>query len=162
MKISKLTNINLMPITESLKRDYVFVDNELQDSIQKLNLFKHVKQYRKSKRSGYSVETTIYTLLIWVFLREDSIKMFFEKCLSVFFKGGKDVLYGTMRDEGINWRQISLSTAKEIYVQNNLAFEQETAFVVDDTIKKRSGKKVEGISSHFEHSEGRNVRKRKN
>jgi hypothetical protein len=60
------------------------------------------------------METIIYALLIWVFLREGSIKMFFDKCLSVFFKGGKDVLYSTMRDEEINWRKISLATAKEM------------------------------------------------
>lgn len=154
---TKLTGINLTPITESLKEDYIFVDNEIRDSIKKLKLFKYLRRYGKNKRSGYSIETTIYALLIWVFLKNNSIKMFFEKSLSVFFKGGKDVLYNTMRDEEINWRQISLATAKEIYVQNNLAFEKETAFVFDDTIKKRSGKKVEGISSHFEHAEGRNV-----
>lgn len=96
-------------------------------------------------------------MLVWVFLKNDSIKMFFEKCLSVFFKGGKDALYSTMRDEEINWRQISLATAKEIYVQNDLAYDKETALIFDDTIKQRSGKKVEGISSHFEHTEGRNV-----
>lgn len=157
MKISKATKFNLQPITESLKEDYIFVDNELYDSAKKLNLFKYVKKYAKIKRSGYGLETIIYTLLIWVFLGESSIKMFFEKSLSVFFKGGKDVLYSCMKDEKINWRQISLSTAKEIYVQNNLVFEKESAFVFDDTIKKRTGKKVEGISSHFEHAEGRNV-----
>lgn len=157
MKQSKLVNVNLAPISESLKRDYVFVDNELQDSIKKLNLFKYVKQYSKNRRSGYGIERIIYVLLIWAFLKNNSIKMFVDKSLSFFFNGGKDTLYGTMRDEEINWRQISLSTAKEIYVQNNLSSEKETAFVFDDTIKKRSGKTVEGISSHFEHTEGRNV-----
>ena len=117
MKKDKLININLTPIIESLKKEYVFVGNGLQDSM----------------------------------------KMFFGKCLSVFFKGGKDTLYSTMRDEEINWRQISLSTAKEIYAQNDLAYEKATALIFDDQIKQRSGKKVEDISSHFEHTEGRNV-----
>ena len=79
MKKDKLININLTPITESLKKEYIFVDNELQDSIKKLNFFKNVKRYGKSKRRGYSIEVIIYALLVWVFLKNDSIKMFFEK-----------------------------------------------------------------------------------
>ncbi len=154
MKKNKINNISLTPVGDSLKGAYTFVDNELQDSIKKLKFFKYLKQHSKSKRSGWSIESTVYALLLWVYLKNNSIKMFYEKCLRVFFKGGKDVLYETMRDEGINWRQISLSTAKEIYVQNNIAGEKETAFVVDDTIKERSGKKVEGTSKHFEHSRG--------
>ena len=157
MKKNKLSNIILTPVGDSLKSDYTFVDNELQESIKKLKFFKYVKQYSKNKRSGCSIESTVYALLIWVYLKNDSIKMFYQKCLSVFFKGGKDVLYETMRDEETNWRHISLSIAKEIYVQNSLVCEKETAFIVDDSIKERSGRKIEGISSHFEHSQGRLV-----
>ncbi|MEI6057237.1 MAG: transposase [Lentisphaerota bacterium] len=157
MEKNKFSNISLTPVGDSLKGAYTFVDNEIQDSIKKLKFFKHIKQYSKTKRSGWSIESTVFTLLVWVYLKNDSIKMFYEKRLSIFFKGGKDVLYETMRDEGINWRQVSVSTAKEIYVQNNIANETETAFVIDDTIKERSGRKVEGISSHFEHSHGRYV-----
>jgi len=43
-------------------------------------------------------------------------------------------------------------------VQNNIAVENETAFIFDDTIKRHSDRKVEGTSSHFEHSEGRTVK----
>ncbi len=86
---TKLTGINLTPITESLKEDYIFVDNEIRDSIKKLKLFKYLRRYGKNKRSGYSIETTIYALLIWVFLKNNSIKMFFEKSLSVFLREAK-------------------------------------------------------------------------
>ncbi len=92
------------------------------------------------------------------FLKQNSIKMFCEKCLKAFFPGGKDVLYNTMKSEDINWRLISFETAKTIYVQNNIAYEKEKAFVFDDTIRKRSGSKVEETSCHFEHSECRTVR----
>ena len=63
-----------------------------------------------------------------------------------FFKGGKDAL--TVRydgDEEINLRQISLATAKEIYVQNDLAHEKETAFVFDDIIKSVAERKLRGF-----------------
>ena len=59
MKKGKLTNIKITPIAESLKKEYVFVDNELQDSIKKLKFFKNVKRYVKSK-AEVDIDLTIY------------------------------------------------------------------------------------------------------
>lgn len=154
-----LSLINLTPITDNLKHDYIFVDNELQASLKKIKFFKIFRKHsRINKRHGYCVESIIYTLIIWAFLKRSSIKTFCDKCIGAFFSGGKDVLYDTMKSEDVNWRLISLETAKVIYVQNNIASENDTAFIFDDTIKKRSGSKVEGTSVHFEHAEGRNVK----
>ncbi len=149
----------LTPISDNLKHDYVFADNEIQDSLKKVNFFRIFNKHSKIvKRHGYSIDSVIYTLIIWAFLKQNSIKMFCEKCLKAFFSGGKDVLYSTIKSEDINWRLISLETAKVIYVRNDLVYEKEKAFVFDDTIKKRSGSKVEGSSCHFEHTECRTVR----
>ncbi len=152
-------NNTLTPISDNLKQDYVFADNEIQSAIKSVNFFKIFRKHSKiSKRHGYSVDTIIYTLIIWSFLKQNSIRMFCSKCLKAFFPGGKDVLYEMMKSEEVNWRLISLDTAKTIYTQNKLAYEKEKAFVFDDTIKKRSGNKIEGTSNHFEHSECRTVK----
>lgn len=141
----------------SLAQDYVFVDNELQNSIERLGFWKIFHKYGiTKKRYGYSVNQVVFCLIICYFLRNDSIRSFCEKCLSVFIDGGKDVIYDFLKREDIKWRQISLSVAKEIYVQHDIAY-NDSAFVVDDTIKQRSGKKVDGVSSHFDHTEGRCV-----
>ncbi len=36
--MKKIKNINLNPVTNSLAQEYVFVDNELQESLKKVNL----------------------------------------------------------------------------------------------------------------------------
>ena len=149
----------LTPISDNLNHDYIFADNEIQNSLQKIKFFRIFNKHSKiAKRHGYNIELVIYTLIVWAFLKQNSIKMFCEKCLDAFFPGGKDVLYNTMKSDDINWRLISLDTARVIYVQNNIAYENDKAFVFDDTIRKRSGSKVEGTSCHFEHSECRTVR----
>jgi len=154
-----ISGITLTPITDNLKQDYIFIDNEIQASLDRIKFFKILKKHsRIKKRHGYSLESVIYTLIIWAFLKKSSLKTFCQKCVRAFFPGQKDVLYDMMKSEEINWRRITLDTAKVIYVQNNIAGESETAFVFDDTIKKRSGRKIEGTSNHFEHSEGRTVR----
>ncbi|MCU7911186.1 MAG: transposase [Candidatus Thiodiazotropha sp. (ex Lucinoma aequizonata)] len=43
------------------------------------------------------------------------------------------------------------------YQQNKLTGSRVKAFVLDDSIKTRCGKKIEGVSSHFDHVMGRHV-----
>ena len=40
---------------------------------------------------------------------------------------------------------------------NDHNIEGDQAFVLDDSIKQRSGKKMPGVSSHFDHTTGRSV-----
>lgn len=156
--MSKIKNGKLNPVTNSLSQKYVFVDNELQESLKRLNFWNYFSRYGFSeKRTGYPVRQVVFTLLVWVFLKKDSIRSFLSGLVSSFFNGGKDVLYDFLKREDINWRGISMGVAKEVYVRQNLAVEKELAFVVDDSIKKRRGKKVEGVSKHFDHTEGRCV-----
>ena len=158
MKNRKIRNANTAPVMSSLSQNFVFVDNEIQDSIERTGFWRIFSWYGvNQKRYGYGVRQLVFCLVICYLLRGDSIRSFCGKCLSVFLPGGKDVLYDFFKREDIKWRQISLSVAKSVCVRHNLGGD-ECALVVDDTIKKRSGKKVDGVSTHFEHSEGRCVK----
>ncbi|MCF6299327.1 MAG: transposase [Thiomicrorhabdus sp.] len=44
-----------------------------------------------------------------------------------------------------------------IYSQQKISSSRIKAYVLDDSIKKRRGKKMEGVSCHFDHTEGRHV-----
>ena len=68
---------------------------------------------------------------------------------------GKDVLYDTMNREDLNWRKCHEQIAAKAV--GGLKISGERAFVVDDTIGRRFGKKMPGISSHFDHTSGRHV-----
>jgi hypothetical protein len=150
--------MNLHPITNSLTHEYIFVDNELQESLNRLGFWSIFSRHGiPGKRTGYPVRQVVFTLLVWVFLNQASIRSFLGKFVGFFFNGGKDVLYDFLKREDINWRGVDMELSKSVYSELKLDYEQETAFVVDDSIKQRRGKKVEGTSTHFDHTEGRCV-----
>ena len=156
--MNKIKNATFSPLTNSLSHEYIFVDNELQESLKRLRFWHYFRRYGVSKkRTGYPVKQVVFTLLVWIFLDSHSIRSFMGNLVSNFFTGGNDVLYDFLKREDINWRNVSMSITKEVYMRNNLGTEHEIAFVVDDSIKQRSGKKVEGVSSHFDHTTGRCV-----
>ena len=79
-----MSNI-LTPISDNLNQGYVFADNEIPNFIHAVNFFKIFNKHSKiKKRHGYTIESIVYTLIIWSFLKQNSIKMFCNKCLSIF------------------------------------------------------------------------------
>ena len=108
------------------------------------------------KRSGIEVNPILYCLTMWVWLKANSVSLFARESLGTFCAAGKDVLYEAMNREDWNWRALHLRVACKALQQ--LAVPGGcSAFVLDDTIKIRSGKKMPGISSHFDHTTGRHV-----
>lgn len=108
------------------------------------------------KRSGIEVNSVLYCLTMWVWLKSNSVSLFARDSLRTFCAAGKDVLYEAMNREDWNWRALHLRVARKA-LQQVLVPDSATAFVLDDTIKIRSGKKMPGVSSHFDHTTARHV-----
>ncbi len=108
------------------------------------------------KRSGVEVNAVLYCLTMWVWLKSNSVNLFARDSLRTFCAAGKDVLYEAMNREDWNWRALHLRVARKALHQLTVPG-TVTAFVLDDTIKIRSGKKMPGVSSHFDHTTGRHV-----
>lgn len=106
-----------------------------------------------NKRSGTPMYEVIYGLMLWIWLKKDSIGMFAREGLQGAM--GKDVFYDTINREDLNWRNFHGQTAAKTI--RTFTAPGKKAFVVDDTVAQRFGKKMPGISSHFDHTTGRHM-----
>jgi len=127
------------------------------DTWKKLKLNTRIKTAGFTKRSGIDITEAVFLLLLWKWINVSSIAMFSRKALGMFSQAKKDVMYDLLKREDVNWRCFNLRTAKGVYQQNALGHSRIRAFVLDDSIKTRRGKKMEGVSSHFDHVTGRHV-----
>ncbi len=134
-----------------------YIDNIFADTWKKLKLNSLIKGAGFTKRSGIEITEAVFVLLLWRWLNMSSIAMFSKKALGTFSRARKDVMYDLLKREEINWRALNSQTAKTVYQQNKLTGSRVKAFVLDDSIKTRCGKKMEGVSSHFDHVTGRHV-----
>jgi SRSO17 transposase len=114
-----------------------------------------LRQAKFSKRSGTPVGDITYLLMLWVWLKVDSVAMFSRDALLSFSAAKKDALYDLLNREDLDWRKLQLLTAKKVLKANSK--NKLSAFVIDDTVKKRCGKKMPGVSSHFDHLTARCV-----
>ncbi len=145
------------PVTDYLSNPWILADNGLERVFQQILFKKILQRVGYSKRCGDNLVSVMFTLLIWPLLGVKSISNFCGKKLSCFINGGENVLYDFMKRQDLNWRALRYQSIKSIYNKSDICREPIKAFVFDDTIKHRRGKKVEGSSWHFDHTEGRSV-----
>lgn len=153
------TNKPLLPslIAEVLEHPGQCVDNVFAVVWKELKINGLIKQAGFKKRTGVSVVESVFLLLLWKWIEVSSIAVFAKQSLRVFSAAKKDVMYELLKREDIDWRQLNSGVAKAVYQQQKVSLSRTKAYVLDDSIKKRRGKKMEGVSCHFDHTEGRYV-----
>lgn len=138
-----------------LDRTDLPVDNLFSRMWQQLGFKTLLNRSGFRKRSGTPASEVVYLLLLWVWLKVDSIAMFSKESLRSFSVAKKDALYDLLNREDLNWRKLQLLAAQKVIKATDKS--KLRAFVVDDSVKIRRGKKMPGVSSHFDHLTGRCV-----
>ena len=148
---SKLPTLPALTV-DLLQESGILIDNVFAKLWQQMGMKTILRRAGFNKRSGLPIAEVIYTLSLWLWLKKDSIGMFARDSLQGM---GKDVLYDTLNREDLNWRKCHALMAYKTVM--SFRRDIKKAFVVDDSVKQRFGKKMPGISSHFDHTTGRHM-----
>ena len=153
---SATKTLNLPSLTaDLLSQVNLNIDNTFSSTWKSIGFNIMLRQAQFSKRSGTPVGDITYLLLLWVWLKVDSVAMFSRDAILSFSAAKKDALYDLLNREDLDWRKLQLLTAKKVLKANSK--NKLSAFVIDDTVKTRRGKKMPGVSSHFDHLTARCV-----
>ena len=153
--MNRATKIIELPAltVDLLKANGVLIDNVFASLWREIGMKTVLSRAGFKKRSGTPMSDVIFGLLLWLWLKKESIGMFARECLQDSM--GKDVLYATMNREDLNWRRFHEQVAQKTI--QTLKASGKKASVVNDTVEPRFGKKMPGISSHFDHTSGRHM-----
>ena len=144
------------PLSDALSQPFTFADTELSEGIARHSLVgKLAGAISRPRRSdGEPLANLLCALLVWPLLPAKSIHCFCAELCQIL-KGQVSVLYDFLGREDINWRGLASELARGVYADQEMGGRCERAFVVDDTSQARAGRKVEGTSCYFDHTEGR-------
>lgn len=151
--MNNATKQDLLPplVADLLSDPVTYIDNVFADGWKRLSVNTMITKAGLTKRTGTGISEAVYLLLIWRWLNVSSISLFSKKALGLFSQAKKDVMYDLLKREDINWRALNLAIAGKLYSTHKLQNNEDRAFVLDDSIKTRKGKRMEGVSSHFDH-----------
>ena len=153
--MNRATKIIELPAltVDLLEANGILIDNIFAKLWREIGMKTVLSRAGFNKRSGTPISEVIFGLMLWLWLQKESIGMYARDCLQDTM--GKDVLYDTMNREDLNWRKFHEQVAhKTVQILNASG---KKAYVVDDSVKQRFGKKMPGISSHFDHTSGRHM-----
>jgi hypothetical protein len=152
----KCRTLSYTPVSDACSQPFTFVDTELSAGIQRHSLVGLlVTAISRQRRSdGEPLGNVLCALLVWPLLKVKSLHCFCAE-LCQFLAGGVSVLYDFQGREDINWRGLDSELSRRIYQANEMGSRSDSAFVVDDSSQARAGRKVEGTSCYFDHTEGR-------
>ena len=158
----KIGRRSYTPISDALSQPNTLADNVFSEGIARFNLLSLLSQCMKKERRSDGVELVqiLMTLLVWPVLNFSSIHCYCsELCQYIWISAKKllrpaDVIYDFWAREDINWRKWACMVSRKVANKINLGNPEKQAFIVDDTLKARLGKKVEGSSRHFDHNSG--------
>ncbi|MCP4254016.1 MAG: transposase [Candidatus Scalindua sp.] len=153
---SATKTLNLPSLTADLLNQVnLNIDNTFSTTWKRIGFNIMLRQANFSKRSGTPVGDITYLLMLWVWLKVDSVGMFSRDALLSFSTAKKDALYALLNREDLDWRKLQRLTAKKVLKVSSKS--KLNAFVIDDTVKTRRGKTMPGVSSHFDHLTARCV-----
>jgi SRSO17 transposase len=151
------TPLALPDLTADLLRDNgLLVDNLFADLWKRVDMKTLLNRAGFSKRSGTPMHELVYCLVLWVWLKAGSLGLFARESLQTFSQAEKDALYDVLNREDLDWRRLQQRVALQAARSLKTARGPQ-ALVLDDSIKGRHGKKMPGVSSHFDHTSGRHV-----
>jgi len=164
-KATKVTSRNYTPISDALSQPNILADNEFSEALLRYNLPAILASCMNKERRSDAVglPQIIMSLLIWPLLKLESVHCFCsELCHYLEHKRGKsnkpvEILYSFWGRVDISWRKFARKVSKKIAVTTRLHTDQNACFVIDDTLKARRGKKVEGTSRHHDHNSGKSL-----
>ena len=147
------------PVSDALSQPFTFVDTELAEGIQRHSLVGLLRAAisRQRRSDGEPLTNVLCALLVWPLMKVASLHCFCAELCQIL-AGKVSVLYDFLGREDINWRGLSSEVARRVYQDNEMGPRSQRAFVVDDTSKARAGRKVEGTSCYFDHTQGRTLK----
>ena len=137
--------------------------NSVSDNI--IDVFKYflaskkVQEFGKKKRKGISIVNILLTLLLLGFEEVKSVRALILSGLYKITEGEKDVYYRFKNNPKINWRNLLYSINKRfLYLVKKYGSLDDSsknkikAFIIDDTVIRKSGERIEHIGKVFEHT----------
>jgi hypothetical protein len=143
-------------VSDALSQPFTFADTEISAGIQRHGLSGLLAAVMRAQRrpDAEPLNQVLCALLIWPLLKVASLHCFCAE-LGQILSGKVSVLYDFLGREDVNWRGLASQLARRVFQQNELGARAQRAFVVDDTSKARAGRKVQGTSCYFDHTESR-------
>lgn len=141
------------PLSLSLQKEIekrnLTLDSEIHTALQALRIKSLLCRSNIMKRKGYTTVSLLYWFLLLPFIMKRTTFLWTG---NTFLDAKKDTFYRFLNNEYFHWRAfIYRLVLKMIALSDDTPLKEKT-LILDDTIEKKTGKEMELVSYHFDHT----------
>lgn len=148
---------NIKEIENVFQSHSFSIDSIIQNVMKKFNFRSLCHQAGFKKQQGYSVTDIMTLLLLLPLMLITSVNALYKSSYQNVSEMKKDTLYRLKNNERMPWRNLLLIVAKQFQrlVNPDKEISAKSAFILDDTIDIRTGRKIEKVTHVHDHVAGR-------
>jgi SRSO17 transposase len=146
-----------LSLQKEIKRRNLSLDSEIQGALKALRIKSMLARCNIVKQRGYATIVLLYWLLLLPFIMKRLTALWSDTAVSRIFDAKKDAYYRFLNNERFNWRALIYRLALRIIAVCDDTPLKEKTLIIDDTLKEKTGKHMELVSYHFDHTSGRSV-----
>ena len=146
-------------IENYLKNGHNFFDSKIDRAFQTLKIKTCLCRANINKKDGYHASHLLFMLIMLPLLKIQTVHTFCNKQWHQWSHVKKDTYYRFKKNITYRWRSFLNYVNQEIFKNIKLSQipQEELAFVIDDTILEKVGKKLENLSYIYDHNVGHSV-----
>lgn len=146
-----------LSLQKEIERRNLALDSEMQKTLRALKISALLSRCGIVKQRGYVAIALLYWLLLLPFVVKRLSGLWSERTASRIFEARKDTYYRFLNNERFNWRTFIYRLAHRIIAVCDEPPLKEKTLIIDDTIEGKTGKEMELVSYHFDHTRKRSV-----
>ncbi|QQK74857.1 transposase [Salicibibacter cibarius] len=133
------------------------IDSIIRDVMKTFNFRSLCHKVGLKKEQGYPVADIITLLLVFPLMFLNSVNAFYKSGYKQVTKMQKDTIYRLKNHARMPWRNLLLHVSKQFQslVNPDQDVDDKSAFIFDDTMDERVGRRIEEVSYVHDHVAGR-------
>jgi hypothetical protein len=108
-----------------------------------------------SKEKGFAPSVLVFVLILLPMIKESLTAFWSGKYFSHLLEARKDTYYRFLNCQFFNWRRLVSLLVSRLIAKHDTTMFSEKVLIADDTLLHKTGKEMELVSYHFDHTSKR-------
>jgi hypothetical protein len=144
-----------LSIQKEIEKRHMVLESEIDKSFDELSFRTMLHRAGISKEKGWSPVSLLFALVIVPLLKESVMGLWSGKYFARLLRAQKDSYYRFINHPQFNWRKLVTLLVSRLTARLDQAVFNEKVLIADDTLLHKTGREMELVSYHFDHTHKR-------
>jgi len=144
-----------LSIQREIERHGLNVESEVNNSFKELGIRTLLHQAGIRKEKGFPPVTLLFVMIVLPLIKHSLCSLWSGQFFANIIAAQKDTYYRFLNHPCFNWRKLVLLLACREIARTDRSTLNDKTIIVDDTILGKTGKKMELVSYHHDHTTNR-------